>query len=244
MPGLPGTVVAANLTPDPETVFGKWTDGEKIRAIRDGVDKDGRALFPMMPYNEYRHMSDEDVQAVVAYLDSLPPIHNPLPVTRLRFPVNVFIKFVPQPAGTVPAPNRADVSRYGEYLVYVGGCNDCHTPVQKGQPIAGMDFAGGQAFVTRFGTVVSANITPDLDTGIGKWNEDLFLKKFMDYREYARQGPPPSPGPQAFTLMPWLGMSQLAPEDLKAIYAYLRTVKPIHNYVERHPEAPVKSASR
>src|SRR5262245_53250810 len=77
--GLPGTVVAPNLTPDPETGLGLWTDGEKIRAIREGVDKDGRALFPMMPYSAYRNLNDEDVESLVAYLNSLPPIRNPLP---------------------------------------------------------------------------------------------------------------------------------------------------------------------
>src|ERR1035441_8933347 len=84
--GLPGQVVAPNLTPDPETGIGTWTDGEKIRAIREGVDKDDRALFPMMPYQSYRQFSDEDVQALVAFLDSLPPVRNPLPQTRLIFP--------------------------------------------------------------------------------------------------------------------------------------------------------------
>ena len=242
--GMPGTVVAPNITPDAETGIGTWTDGEKIRAIRDGVDRDGRALFPMMPYTEYRRMSDEDVQAVVAFLNSLPPVRNPLPATRINFPVNVFIKFAPQPAGTVPPPDRADVIRYGEYLVTVGGCADCHTPMNQGKPLPGMDFAGGQPFVSNLGTVVTANITPDADTGIGKWSEDFFLKKFADYREYAEQGPPPSPGPQAFTLMPWLSMSHLSAGDLKVIYAYLRTVKPVRHYVEHHPGAPVKSASR
>jgi mono/diheme cytochrome c family protein len=242
--GMPGRVVAPNITPDPETGIGKWTDGEKIRAIREGVDRDGRALFPMMPYVEYRHMSDDDVQAVVAFLDSLPPIRNPLPVTELKFPVNVMIKFAPQPAGTVPPPNPADTMHYGEYLATVGGCGSCHTLQEKGRPVEGMKFAGGQQFVTTIGTVVTANITPDPDTGIGKWSEEFFVKKFAEYREYAEQGPPPLPGPQAFTLMPWLGMSHLSPEDLKAIYAYLHAVKPVRHYVERHPDAPVKSASR
>jgi len=242
--GLPGTVVAPNITPDAETGIGQWTDGEKIRAIRDGVDRHGRALFPMMPYTGYRRMSDEDVQALVAFLDSLPPVRNPLPPTRLNFPVNVFIKFAPQPAGLVLPPNRADPRRYGEYLVNVSGCAECHTPLEKGRPVAGMEFAGGQLFASTLGTVVTANITPDRDTGIGKWSEEFFLKKFADYRQYAEQGPPPSPGPQAFTLMPWLGMSRLGDEDLKAIYAYLHSLKPVRHYVETHPDAPVKSASR
>ena len=236
--GMPGRVVAPNITPDPETGIGNWTDGEKIRAIRDGVDRDGRALFPMMPYEGFRHMSDDDVQSLVAYLDALPPVRHPLPATQLNFPVNLMIKFAPQPAGGVPAPDRANKLHHGGYLVNLAGCGDCHTPAEKGQPVAGMEFAGGQKFATSFGTVVTANITPDQNTGIGKWTEEHFLKKFYDYKEYAEQGPPPLAGPQAFTLMPWLAFSRMAPEDLGAVYAWLRTVKPIAHYVEMHPGAP------
>jgi mono/diheme cytochrome c family protein len=237
--GLPGTVVAPNITPDPETGIGKWTDGEKIRAIREGVDNTGRALFPMMPYPNFKSMSDEDVQAVVAYMNSLPPVKNPLPATKLDFPVGLFIKFAPRPvSGAVPPPDRSNPTKYGEYLVTVGGCGDCHTPLEKGQPIVAKTLAGGREFITPYGTVRSANITPDQETGIGKWNADFFRKKFYDYREYAASGPPPLSGPQAFTLMPWLSLSQLPPEDLNAIYTFLRTVKPVRNYVEMHPGVP------
>jgi len=89
---MPGMVVAANITPDRETGIGGWTDGEKIRAIREGVDRDGRVLFPMMPYGNYRLMSDEDVYAVVAYINSLPAVRNPLPATAIKFPVSLLIK--------------------------------------------------------------------------------------------------------------------------------------------------------
>ncbi len=236
--GLPGTVVAPNLTPDPETGLGKWTDGEKIRAIREGVDNTGRALFPMMPYPGYRNMSDDDVQSVVAYMNSLPPVRNPLPATKLNFPVGLFIKFVPAPVAGVAPPDRSDPTKYGAYLASLGGCGDCHTPIERGQPVMAKTLAGGRVFETRYGTVVSGNITPDLETGIGKWSEEFFRKKFYEYREYAVSGPPPLPGPQAFTLMPWLGFSQLPPEDLSALYAWLRTVKPVNNYVEIHPGAP------
>jgi mono/diheme cytochrome c family protein len=103
MKGLPGRVVAPNLTPDPETGLGTWTDGEKMRAIREGVDKNGRALFPMMPYTAYRRFSDEDVQALVAFLNSLPPIRNPLPSTSLDFGLAVHQERAPtrrtRPAG-------------------------------------------------------------------------------------------------------------------------------------------------
>ncbi len=234
--GLPGTVAAPNITNDPDTGIGLWSDGEKIRAIRDGVDNTGRALFPMMPYPSYRKMSDEDVQSVVAYMNSLPPLKNRLPATKLNFPVGLFIKFVPQPAGAVPPPDRADSVKYGEYLAAIGSCGDCHTPIDNGRPVAAKTLAGGRVFATTAGTVVSANITPDMETGIGKWSEEYFQKKFYDYKEYAANGPPPLPGPQAFTLMPWLGLSQLPPSDLSAMYAFLRTVKPVHNPVETHPK--------
>jgi mono/diheme cytochrome c family protein len=235
--GMPGTVVAPNLTPDPETGIGNWTDGEKIRAIREGVDRDGRALFPMMPYTNYGKMSDEDVESLVAYMNTLAPVKNPLPKTQLAFPVNLFIKGVPQPAGSVPPHDRSDKVKHGEYLVTIGDCQGCHTPMEKGQPVPGKVLAGGEVFATSIGTVVSANITPDTETGIGKWSEEYFLKKFYDYKEYAAGGAPKISGPEAFTLMPWLKLSQLLPEDLGAIYAYLRTVKPVHNAVETHPGA-------
>lgn len=236
MPSLPGTIVAPNITPDQETGIGAWSDGEKIRAIREGIGRDGHVLFPMMPYANFRKMSDEDVESLVAYMNSLPPVRNPLPAPKVSFPVNLMITGVPQPAGSVPPPNRADRAKYGEYLTTIASCADCHTPVERGQPVAGKEFAGGRVFATKFGTVVTANITPDMDTGIGKWSEEYFLKKVYDYKEYAAHGTPPLPGPEAFTLMPWLGLSQATPEDLGAIYAYLRTLKPVRNPVETHPK--------
>ena len=101
--GLPGAVTAPNITPDRETGIGAWTDGEKIRAIREGISRDGRVLFPMMPYPNFRMMSDEDVYAIVAYMNTLPAVRNPLPVTKIDFPVSLMIKSVPQPAGIGPA---------------------------------------------------------------------------------------------------------------------------------------------
>jgi mono/diheme cytochrome c family protein len=241
MKGVPGTLVAPNITPDRETGIGNWTDGEKIRAIREGVDRDGRALIPAMPYPHFRNMSDEDVQSVVAYLDTLSPVRNPLPQTHLTFPIALLIKGVPQPVGSVPPPGRSDKLKYGQYLVTLADCVGCHTPRQKfGQPIPGMELAGGQVSATSLGTVVSANITPDLETGIGKWSEEYFLKKFYDYKEYAAGGAPKT---EAFTVMPWLAFSQLPPEDLGAIYAFLRTKKPVHHPVETHPDAPKMSSA-
>jgi len=232
--GLPGTVTAPNITPDRETGIGAWTDGEKIRAIREGISRDGRVLFPIMPYPNFRMMSDEDVYAIVAYMNTLPAVRNPLPVTKVDFPVSLMIKSVPQPAGSVPPPNRGDKMKHGEYLATIGGCMGCHTQEERGQPVEGMRLAGGRVFKMPMGTVVTANITPDTETGIGKWTEQQFLDKFYQYKDYVEKGSP-KVGPEGFTLMPWLPMSQLPPEDLGAIYAYLKVQPAVHNAVETHP---------
>jgi hypothetical protein len=233
--GLPGRVAARNILPDKETGIGNWTDGEKIRAIREGISRDGHALFPMMPYESFRHMSDEDVYSLVAYLNSLPPVKNALPATEIGFPVSLLIKSAPQPAGSVPEPDRADKLKYGEYLVTMAGCTICHTPAEKGQPKKGMRLAGGQAFRFPGALVVSANITPDPETGIGRWSEQDFLDKFYQYRDYVESGSP-TVGPESFTLMPWLAFSQRPQEELSAIYAYLKSQPALHHAVETHPQ--------
>ena len=233
--GFPGTVVSRNITPDKETGIGNWTNGEIIRAIREGVSRDGRTLFPLMPYQKFRKMSDEDVYSVVAYLKTLRPVKRVQPPTRINFPVSMFIKSAPKPAGTVPPVDRQDQLKYGEYLVSMGSCDGCHTPEKKGEPVPGRRLAGGMVFKTPMGMVVSANITPDPDTGIGKYSEQDFLNKFYQNRRYVEQGPP-KVGPESFTLMPWLFYCQMEETDLKAIYAYLKTQPAVYNSVEKHPE--------
>jgi hypothetical protein len=233
--GLPGTVTASNITPDIETGIGYWTDGEKIRAIREGVDRDGRALFSLMPYPYYRHMSDEDVQSLVAFMNTLQPVKSRWPKTSLNFPVNFLVKGEPQPVRSVPPADRGNKLMYGEYLARMAGCVICHTPAEKGDLIRSKRFAGGQVFRLPFASVVSSNITPDPETGIGKWTEQQFLDKFYQYRPYVEKGPP-RVGPENFTLMPWLGLSQLPSEDLSAVFSYLKSQPAIYNSVEKHPE--------
>ena len=236
---LPGRVVARNITPDLDTGIGAWADGEKIRAIREGISRDGSALFPMMPYRNFRHMSDEDVYALVAYLNTVPPVKNPVPRTKLDFPVSLMMKSAPQPAGSVPPPDLSTKVKRGEYLVTLAGCADCHTQEARGQLIESRRLAGGRAFRIGPAMVVTANLTPDPETGLGQWKEEHFLRKFYQYRKYVEKGSPEITA-KDFTLMPWLDFYQLPPEDLGAIYAYLRTVRPIYNAVVKHPEPEVK----
>lgn len=93
--GLPGRIVAPNLTPDSETGTGNWSDDALARAIREGIGYDGRALLPMMPYQNFRNLPDEDVASIVVFLRSLPPVRNPLPKTEIIFPVKYLIRSVP-----------------------------------------------------------------------------------------------------------------------------------------------------
>jgi mono/diheme cytochrome c family protein len=232
--GLPGEVVAPNITPDVETGIGAWTDGEKIRAIREGVSRDGRPLFPMMPYKAFAKMSDADVQALVAYMNTLPAVRNPLPRTQLEFPVNYLITAAPAPARNVGPANTANKLEWGRYLVTIANCIGCHSPAEKGEIKPGMEFAGGEPFRVGNFKAVSANITPDVDTGIGKMSEAEFVERFHQYRKYAQEGVP-GVKPESFTIMPWMAFSKLSPEELGAIYTYLRTVKPVHHSVETHP---------
>jgi mono/diheme cytochrome c family protein len=226
--GLPGRVVAPNITPEPETGIGAWTDGEKVRAIRDGIGRDGRALFPMMGYQRYRHMSDEDVYSLVAYLNTLKPLKSSVPRTELKFPVGLLIKGAPKPAGSVPPPDRTSKLKYGEYLATLAGCAECHTAQDGGEPLA-----GGQVFRFPGMAVASPNITPDLETGIGRWSEEYFLERFYQYQEYCEKGAPKASA-EAFTLMPWLNFAQLPAEDLKAIYAWLMAQPAVRNPVDTH----------
>jgi hypothetical protein len=226
---LPGRIVAANITMDRDTGIGSWSDGEKIRAIREGIDKDGRPLFPLMPYAGYRYMTDDDVESLVAYLDTLPPVHNSLPPTDVDFPVSLFVKSAPRPVD--PKPAKLD---RGEYLVTIAGCEECHTPMVRGQSDTSMRYAGGRVFATPYGTVLSANITSDLETGIGKWDFARFHDRIEGYRQFAKTEYP-KVGPDRFTMMPWIGLSGLTDPDLEAIFAYIKTRTAIEHKVETHP---------
>lgn len=232
--GLPGKVVATNLTPDVQTGMGSWTDGEKLRALREGVSKDGHVLFPLMPYPSYGRMSDEDAESVIAYLNSLPPIQNHLPPTRLNFPVSLLIRSIPQPAGHVQAPRRGVTAAYGKYLATLGDCLGCHTPEDKGKLKTQLSFGGGRVFDSPVGPVVSANISPDRATGIGSWSEDNFVNRFKVYAKEADK-PQPVATRSNFTFMPWLSYSQMEESDLRAIFRYLQAQKPIRNRVSIHP---------
>jgi len=212
-------IVAPNLTPDMETGAGSWTDDQFARAIREGIGHDGRTLFPLMPYDDFKHLSDEDLASVVVYIRSLEPVRNSLPKTQVPFPLSRLIKSAPRPITEPVNVEFPDRIARGHYLTEVAHCVNCHTPKKNGQPIAGMEFAGGEHFGP---TVVSANITPD-PSGISYYDEKLFLQVLRTGHVGARGLNSP---------MPWWFFKNMSEDDMKAIYAYLKTVKPVHHRVD------------
>lgn len=226
------SLVSRNITP---AAIGSWTDGELIRAFTAGVNKDGEALFPIMPYPRYGRMSREDVEAIVAYIRTLKPIEYTSPPRELAMPLPLIVRTMPQPAAFRPIPATTDRVAYGEYMINAAACTDCHTPADdQGQPLPGRDYAGGFELKLPGGGVVrSANLTPDADSGIGTWSEAQFVDKFKAF-EGAPLRTLTDADRRENTVMPWTAYAGMTREDLAAIYAYLRTIKPIVNRVQKH----------
>jgi len=220
--GLPGKVVPRNITPDRETGAGTWTDDMLARAIREGIGHDGRALF-FMPYPYFRHLSDEDLASVIVYVRSLEPVRNPLPPSEIDFPVKYLMRSGPEPIDApVPAPNLTTQVSRGKYLVSISPCADCHTPLAKGQPNAALPFAGGFPLNGPWGNLASANITSD-PSGIPYYDEALFVSAMRTGYVKARK---------LTQIMPWHVFRNLSDEDLKAIFAFVKTLPPVKHRVD------------
>jgi mono/diheme cytochrome c family protein len=219
----PGKVYPRNLTPDAETGLGDVSDSAIARALRFGVGHDGRALLPFM---EMQGLADDDLRAVVSYLRTQKPVHNPVPAhyynllgmvvkaTALAHPVG--------PSSPPPAhAPRGTTVETGKYLVEsVALCWACHTERnQMTGALTGPRFGGTKGFTEADDPTHSwspPNITSDPETGrLGKMSEDQFVARFRQGRVL-----PGSP-------MPWQGFSRLNEDDLRAIYRYLVTIPPV-----------------
>ncbi len=229
--GFPGIFYSKNITP---FGVGDWTDGELYRAITSGVDKDGEPLFPVMPYHYYGKMDDEDIHSIIAYIRSLPSIESEAPPREVDPPLNIFMRLIPQKGEprTMPAPSNQ--LAYGKYLTNASGCIECHTPAdEKGIIKLDSAFGGGRLFQMPFGALRSSNISPH-SSGLGSWNEDMFIAKFKQYQDSSYQSPQLDMMNGDFnTIMPWMMYSTMKEDDLRAIYAYLQTVRPIENEVTK-----------
>lgn len=217
-------LIAPNITPDKETGAGNWSDDTLARAIREGIGHDGRTLFPVMPYPHYREMSDEDLASIIVYLRSIPPVKNQLPTTQMPFPLKYLMNNMPEPVTAEVKPDLSTPEKRGQHLVAMAACADCHTPQEKGQPLPGMEFAGGFILYEPKGTVASANITPAA-SGIGYYNEATFIQAMRTGKVGAR--------PLHYS-MPWYFFGKMSDDDLKSIFAYLKTLKPVKHQLDNY----------
>jgi cytochrome c1 len=180
-------------------------------------------------------MAKDDLLSIVAYLHTLKPIKNKVPPRQLMVPISMMYPaqaLAPSIDGNVRPP-ETDKVKYGEYLTNAAACSECHTPMTKQGPDFSKMFAGGFTFDMEIFKVTSSNLTPDSATGIGTWTEERFMNKFTPYRE--EKGYNYNSGKQN-TLMPLVTYAGMTDDDLKAIYAYLHSLKPISNKVEKYPK--------
>ncbi len=230
--GFPGKYIAPNITPH---YLGSWTDGEIFRAITSGIERDGHALFPLMPYPNFAQLDEEDILSVIAYIRTLPTIKNDVEESTSDFPMNFIINTIPQQPHFQKRPSPTDQVAYGKYMATAALCSVCHTNEIKGKQV-GEPFAGGREFILTDGAIVrSANLTPHA-TGIGNWTEDTFMKKFRQYTDSTYQDKKVVPGTLQ-TVMPWTQFAHMKDDDLKAIFAYLKTLPPVDNFPEKFTPA-------
>lgn len=229
--GFPGVYYSKNITP---AGIGRYTDGELYRVITSGVTKEGRAMFPVMPYQYYGKMDDEDVYSLIAYLRTLEPIENQVPESTTDFPVNIILKTIPAKGTPTKRPALSDTLAYGAYMANASGCVECHSPVKDNKIDPERQFAGGREFGFPSGAVVrSSNISMDPETGIGKWSRQAFIQRFKSYADSSYV--PPAVGPNDFnTMMPWMMYANMTEEDLGSIYAYLKSLPAHHNAVVKY----------
>lgn len=227
--GLPGVFYSKNITPQG---IKRYTDGELVRVITTGVSKEGKAMFPIMPYPYYGRMDKEDIYSIIAYLRTLEPIQNEVPESIPDFPMNFIINTIPRHANPQPRPDPSDQLATGAYIINAAGCVECHSPFEKGKIVEELSYSGGREFLFPDGSVVrSANITQDKETGIGNWTREQFIRRFKSFSDSSYSLPVMRPG-EFNTIMPWTMYSRMDEADLSAMFVYLQTVDPIANGIK------------
>ncbi|MBT30079.1 MAG: cytochrome C [Thalassobius sp.] len=227
---FPGHLIAPNIT---QHTLKDWTDGELYRAITAGVSKDGSPLFPIMPYTSYGQLEKEDIYSIIAYIKTLDPIAKATPARELDFPVDIIVHTMPQQGTHSLKYEGQDAISRGKYLITAAACFDCHTMQEQGQYLEDMAYAGGFEFPVPTGGVVrSANITPDQETGIGKWSEAQFVDRFKQFQDSSFVAYEVQQG-EFNSFMPWTYYAGLSERDLTDMYAYLMSLDPIEHQVEK-----------
>jgi mono/diheme cytochrome c family protein len=235
-----GTFYTPNITPDPETGIGRWSEQDFLRALREGLSPAGDHYYPSFPYPSYTRLTDEDLRALWAYLKLQPPVkqanrkHDLKWFARARSFVGSWKVLYFAPGAYRPDATKSAVWNRGAYLAEAAAhCGECHTPrTALGGIKSGMHYAG-----TRDGPEDSVvpNITPDRKTGIGRW-------RASELAEYLETGMTPD-GDSAGDLMAEVidnGLQYLRKEDLAAIAAYVLSLPPVEHSVRKAGKKPVK----
>lgn len=224
-----GTLYAPNITSDKETGIGNVNDQTLARSLRYGVSRSNHALFNIMPFN---NLSDADLTAVLSYLRTLAPVRNKVPENNMNVMGKIIKAFILKPTGPDGTPPKEvaqdSTVAYGEYLAKsVANCYGCHTKRDlKTGAFIGEPYAGGFEFesIVEPGKYMcmSPNITTDKETSVvSEWDETVFIGRF-------RKGKQINHSP-----MPWGPFSRMSDLELKALYKYLQTVKPVKNKIEK-----------
>ena len=217
-----GTLYSTNITPDPETGIGSYSDANFLDAVHKGVGRNNTKLYPAMPYASYTYMSDADALAIKAYLFSLKPLHAPAPKNTLTFPFNqrglmsIWSAFFNPDRRFEPHVDRSAEWNRGAYLAEaMGHCGECHTPrnlffaLNNRQKFAGAVQSGWRAY----------NMTADRSGGVGAWS-DADLAQYLSTGHAEGRGTASGPMGEAVDE----SLSHLKPSDITAMVAYLRTV--------------------
>lgn len=230
-----GKIYTPNITPDPDTGIGQWSDADFMRAMHEGIGKGGERLYPAFPYVEFTRVTEQDALAIRAYLNTVAPVHYTPPPNELNFPFNlrwlmIFWNLFNFDEGRfVPNPQQSAEYNRGAYLVEgLAHCEECHTPrnfmqgLKKSERFAGATQAGWQAY----------NITPDRAGGIGGWSDEALIAYLSTG---AADGHASAAGPMAEVVQN--STQYLTDEDLRSIVVYLRAQPPIAGGVTRARDA-------
>lgn len=207
-------IYTKNITPDSTTGIGRFTDGEIARALRYGVHPDGTAIFDFMPFH---NTSDEDLTAIISYLRAQKPVKHEIPANSFTLLGRVIKAFLIKPVGPngdVPVAIKRDTTaQYGKYLAMnVANCSGCHTQRDMMTGAYTGEYFSGGLEIDGFTT---PNLTPDPSGRIYNWSQKNFIDRFRMGKIYQK-----SP-------MPWNSFKRMSDDELKAIYNFLRTVKPV-----------------
>ncbi|MDL2406959.1 cytochrome c [Rhizobium calliandrae] len=226
-----GVIYSTNITPDNETGIGAWTDDQFVRAVHEGISKDGEHLYPAFPYASYTQISREDVLAIKAYLFSMPPVHQPRTANSLSFPFNqrwgmAFWNALNLDAARFkPDPGKSAEWNRGNYLANaLGHCGECHTPrnvtfgLQASRMFSGAEIEGWRAY----------NASADAALGIGDWSMQE-LEQFLKTGHAENRGSASGPMEEVVRL----SLSHLNDQDIHSLAVYLKDTAPVSN--ERDP---------